>query len=274
MKLVAPLVLACALVAVGAAPGAVRPSTTGVFDTGCTYSHSRADDPLLHPGMAGHSHLHDFFGNRRTAAGSTGKRLVNAIRTSPLNSTCRDKRDGSAYWAPALYQDGKRLLPQKVHVYYRHRAAVPARPFPVGFGMIADRHVWSCGPGTEKRSDGTVPACPGGRLFVILTFPACWDGVRLFSADGSHVSHGGLRCDALHPVRLPRLTMLISYRVDGLPHAYELSSGPPATAHADFLNAWEPSRLSGLVERCLSRGRVMSCEAEPEAATALRARRD
>jgi hypothetical protein len=234
-------------------------SLNGVFDTGCKYSHTARDDPLLHPRRPGASHLHEFFGNRATDARSSGKSLLDTPATA-MSTTCGDKRDRSAYWAPALYQDGRRLAPEKVHVYYRHHATLPAKPFPLGFGMIARNHWWSCGPGSAKHRDGTVPACPNGRLFVVLSFPACWDGVRLFSQDGSHVSHGNKRCDPAHPVRLPRLAMLLSYRVDGKPHQYVLSSGSPQSAHADFLNAWEPDRLAQLVDKCLNHGRTPGCE--------------
>jgi hypothetical protein len=226
----------------------------GVFDTSCSYSHTLRDDPLLHPTHPGASHLHDFFGNRTTDAHSTGKRLIAAARADPAKTSCKDKLDRSAYWAPVLYEDGVRLSPDGVHVYYRHHADVRARPFPLGFGMVTHKHFWWCGPGTGRFEDGTVPSCPNGRLFVILTFPACWDGVRLFASDGSHVAHGRRSCPGTHPVQLPRLTMFLSYGVDGKPHSYRLASGPPRTAHADFLNAWEPVRLAHLVATCLNQG--------------------
>jgi uncharacterized protein DUF1996 len=232
---------------------------SGVFDTTCFYSHTLRDDPLLHPGASGASHVHDFFGNRTTDARSSGNTLIEAAGRDPAKTSCKDKLDRSAYWAPALYEGGRKLRPDNVHVYYRHHGDVPARPFPPGFGMVTHRHFWWCGPGTVRFEDGTVPACPKGRLFVILTFPACWDGVRLFASDGSHVSHGRRKCDAGHTVHLPRLTMFLSYRVDGKPHSYRLASGAPRTAHADFLNAWEPARLVHLVATCLNMG-PMSCE--------------
>jgi hypothetical protein len=236
-----------------------KPMFNGVFDTRCPYTHTLRDDPLMHPGAPGASHVHDFFGNRTTDSRSTGKRLLGAARANPGDASCKDALDRSAYWAPALYQDGKILLPHQVHVYYRHHANVPAKPFPTGFGMITRDHFWWCGPGTTKVRDGTVPACPKGRLFVILQFPNCWDGERLFSKNGSHVSFGRRLCDAAHPVRLPQLTMFLSYRVDGKAHSYQLSSGPPRTGHADFLNAWEPGRLARLVTTCLNQG-PMHCE--------------
>lgn len=257
-------VLLTATASVGSSPGsAAMGMTRGVFDTGCIYSHTLRDDPLLHPNMPGMSHVHDFFGNRTTMGRSTGNGLLKATRANTKNTTCKDKGDGAAYWAPALYQDGAKLRPEKVHVYYRHQGSVPARPFPIGFGMITDKHFWWCGPGTTKHRDGTVPACPNGRLFVILTFPACWDGVRRFARNGSHVSFGmRMQCDAAHPVRIPELTVFLSYRVDGKPHVYTLASGHPRTAHADFFNAWEPKHLARLVEKCLNHGRVPNCNDE------------
>jgi hypothetical protein len=235
--------------------------STGVFDTGCSYSHSLPDDPLLYPNMPGTSHLHDFFGNRTTTARSTGRGLLNAVKANVNNTTCKDKRDGAAYWAPALYQDGTKLRPEKVHVYYRHRGDIAATPFPVGFGMITHKHFWWCGPGTMKHRDDTVPACPNGSLFVILTFPVCWDGHRLFAQNGSHVAFAMRgKCDAAHPVSIPELTVFLRYPVDGKSHTYILSSGYPRSAHADFFNAWEPQRLAHLVEACLNHGRAASCK--------------
>ena len=252
--LTSAMVVASASASPGGTPGSSRMEMfKGVFDTSCSYSHTLRDDPLLHQGHPGASHVHDFFGNRTTDARSTGKTLVAAARADPTKTSCKDELDRSAYWAPALYEDGLPLRPEGVHVYYRHHADLRARPFPLGFGMVTHKHFWWCGPGTGRFEDGTVPACPG-RLLVILTFPACWDGERRFARDGSHVVHGRRHCPETHPVYLPRLTMFLSYRVDGQRHSYRLASGPPRTAHADFLNAWEPARLAHLVDTCLNLG--------------------
>jgi hypothetical protein len=127
--------------------------------------------------------------------------------------------------------------------------------------MITHEVYWWCGPGTTKYRDGTVPACPNGRLFVTLSFPMCWDGVHRFTQSGAHVSFGmKAKCDAAHPVRIPALTAFVEYKVDGKNHKYVLASGDPTTAHADFFNAWEPSRLAHLVDKCLNHGRVESCK--------------
>src|ERR1700686_4028379 len=43
----------------------------GIFHTICGYSHSLRDDPIVHPGLPGASHMHDFGGNNKTNAYST-----------------------------------------------------------------------------------------------------------------------------------------------------------------------------------------------------------
>ncbi len=48
------------------------------FVVECAPSHIAFDDPIVHPGMAGMSHLHQFFGNSRVGADSDYDRLVGA----------------------------------------------------------------------------------------------------------------------------------------------------------------------------------------------------
>src|SRR5712691_5748567 len=151
--LIAALLLGVAVIGVGSiGPTAEAGAGQGVFDVGCLYSHSLTDDPIVFPRQPGKSHLHDFFGNRTTNAFSTGASLL-ASRASTL---CDDPGDGSAYWIPALYRDGVKLNPLRVHVYYRTEGDLEVHPFPTGLQMIAhfnhelmDGHVnWSCnGPG-------------------------------------------------------------------------------------------------------------------------------
>src|SRR5215216_5502680 len=62
----------------------------GVFSTLCRYSHSAPDDPIVHPGMPGMSHLHDFFGNVTTNADSTYDSLLGQ------ETTCTRPEDTAA----------------------------------------------------------------------------------------------------------------------------------------------------------------------------------
>src|SRR3990172_10950114 len=72
----------------------------------CSYSHSLTDDPVVHPGHAGMSHLHDFFGNSETNADSTYESMVGA------ETLCEESGDTAGYWVPALYRSGERVLPE------------------------------------------------------------------------------------------------------------------------------------------------------------------
>ena len=83
------------------------------FKVECAWSHSAPDDPIVHPGAPGRSHLHDFFGNVATDADSSLTALL------PEDTTCQNKLDTAAYWAPALLQDGAPVIPTGSVAYYR-----------------------------------------------------------------------------------------------------------------------------------------------------------
>ena len=84
----------------------------GSFSVDCRYSHSRPDDPIVHPGHPGGSHLHDFYGNTSTSARST----YTSMRSSP--TTCRLESDGAGYWTPSAFLDGVQVTPTRIAVYY------------------------------------------------------------------------------------------------------------------------------------------------------------
>jgi hypothetical protein len=114
---------------------------------------------------------------------------------------------------------------------------------------------WHCG--ASQALAAQPPRCPEfAPLTLRVAFPTCWDGRHLDRDD--HVAHTSYpvdgACPASHPVVLPELVLDVSYSYVGPPRALSLSSGPVHTAHADFLNAWEPARLEELVDSCLRRG--------------------
>jgi hypothetical protein len=59
------------------------------FVVECGFSHAAADDPIVAPGHAGHSHRHVFFGNTSTSADSTVEDLSRAARPATSSSTWR-----------------------------------------------------------------------------------------------------------------------------------------------------------------------------------------
>jgi uncharacterized protein DUF1996 len=102
-----------------------------------------------------------------------------------------------------------------------------------------------------------LPRCAAGyRLHLSLSFPDCWDGTHLDSAD--HKSHmafadyaaGEQRCPASHPVPVPAITFSISWPIgDG--QGARLASGAVRTMHGDVFSAWDPGMLAFHVGRCL-----------------------
>ena len=55
--------------------------TVPQFVVKCGFSHTAPNDPIVHPGMTGMSHSHDFFGNRGTDADSTAASLLGGATT-------------------------------------------------------------------------------------------------------------------------------------------------------------------------------------------------
>ena len=187
----------------------------GGFTVQCDFSHSASVDPIVMPGHTAMSHLHEFFGNTGTNENSTGASLLAG------STTCSDSNNLSAYWVPALYQDGTRVAPVSARVHYEGRGG-NVTAFPAGFMALTGRTdqtaAWGCATRGAQPTFGTsvatVPTCdPGSRLVAQITFPQCWDGTSLDSAN--HISHLALAtdnvCPTSHPVRVPQVTLTINY---------------------------------------------------------------
>ncbi|HEX6568670.1 MAG TPA: DUF1996 domain-containing protein [Acidimicrobiales bacterium] len=233
------------------------------FVVECGFSHVAPDDPIVHPGHAGRSHQHVFFGNTATDADSTVDDLAAG------DTTCDQRLDRASYWAPALLDHGEVVEPTKAVAYYRPGVGIdPAtvEPYPYGLKMLGgdqaaagpqslDVVAWSCGTGSARAV--APPTCPEGRpLRMAVSFPDCWDGERLDSAD--HVAHTARSkagaCPPTHPVPVPQLLLTINYPVTGGGHDLSLASGSLLTGHADFFNAWDEDKLRTEVESCITRG--------------------
>lgn len=239
----------------------------GQFVIRCGFSHRAPDDPIVHPGRPGLSHLHDFFGNTSTDAESDLDSLLAG------DTTCQSRTDTASYWAPTLLVDGEPVTPAESFAYYRAAPGVPpaeVRAHPAGLMVVAGDMAattpqdpslagWACG--VSSRQHPTPPACPpSAPLRAVITFPDCWDGTHLDSADHrSHMANSSDgRCPATHPVHVPQLTFAISYPIWGEHDDLMLSSGSPVSIHADFVNSWDQDELERRVEVCVQRNRVCS----------------
>lgn len=258
--LLAVALLVTAVVIPASAPPA-EAVAQGMFKVVCPFSHSLPDDPIAFPGKPGASHLHEFTGSTVTNANSTVAELQKG------GTTCGNTQDKSAYWAPALYQDGKRVQPVGMQVYYRasNRDTGLIKTIPLGLKMIAGDHDatqpqaadiagWTC-VASPPNFSGTIPTCQAGqKLRNRIRFPECWDGTHLDSAD--HMSHMAYlvrgSCPASHPVAVPRVDIEVHYgSITGGPSHVRLASGSWTSLHGDFWSAWDPATLQALVSKCL-----------------------
>jgi Domain of unknown function (DUF1996) len=264
LAMVAPAALAGAVALTALATGGDRtPDLTltasgGQFTVQCAYSHTLKDDTIVFPGQPGASHAHDFYGSLTTSAMSTYASLVSA------GTTCTTPDDTAAYWQPTLLVNGRPVASNAERAYYSSVTKGPIQAFPAGLRMIAgDSHAtgpqstsivyWGCAHDENAGQLTSPPQC-SDQLRAHITFPNCWDGLNLDSADHrSHMaySHGG-SCPTDHPVALPRLIIAVGWNATPAPATVSLSSGAPFTMHADFFNSWNQAALSSLVTRCLA----------------------
>ena len=231
------------------------------FVSACTFSHGAPDDPIVFFGLPGASHHHSFVGNTGTNASSTLESLLAA------GTTCHRGGDTAAYWMPTLTVNGQPVAPNHAQIYYRRKTTRSVEAFPAGFRMVAGdakassaqplrTTFWNCGVLGGVRPTSTVPTCPDARrrsLRLHVTFPSCWDGKNLDSADHqSHVRYPMQgRCPARFSHALPQISLIYRYPVTGAGDV-QLASGGQLTAHADFFNAWRQSDLQALVDGCLN----------------------
>ena len=263
-----PLVALLTMLLGLAAPPA-QAAQVGQFVLRCGYSHSLADDPIVFPGQPGASHLHDFFGNTGVDASSTFESMLAG------ETTCRVPSDTAGYWAPAAFMDGVQVQPGVMRIYYLGPAVGRVETIPAGLQMVGGNkeaqspaenpHVtWSCGQTKNVRTpreDTPYDCTPwAGYGFVdgivaAVDFPSCWNGTGLRPEDVTYPAGG--QCPAGFGHVIPRLSERVHYGVmnpigpDGTTLAFELSSGPWYTLHADFWNTWQQDRLDQLVADCL-----------------------
>lgn len=237
----------------------------GQFVVQCGFDRFAPDDPIVHPGEPGASHLHQFFGAVGVTATSAYDELLSA------GTTCEQHADTASYWAPTLLDaDGSPVEPIGSIAYYRAGVGVDPQvvePYPAGLMLVAGDHTaiepqplsvvaWSCDNG--GRREITPPDCRGtDSLRMLVTFPDCWDGRNLRTPDPAdlrgHVAYSTAgACPDDFPVHIPQLQFSVAYApLD--PAGLALSSGSILSGHADFWNAWDQGRLEREVRACLVR---------------------
>lgn len=254
--------------------GALRGSE---FRAECRSSHRAGNDPIVFPNQPNASHIHEFFGNTSTNAGST----LQSLRLGGTN--CDPVADKAAYWVPTLYKNGVAVAPERVIIYYQgitdHTRAVP---HPQGLRYVIGNALattpdqnpaarWSC-VGQSPSSRDFMNCPPGTKLENYLDFPTCWDGTRLDSSNHrDHMAFAvGGACPGSHPVVVPRLEFLITYPVNGgglslagTRNGVNVTTAPGYTFHGDFMNAWDAGELQRRVDNCIRAGFICGTDGNP-----------
>jgi hypothetical protein len=239
------------------APLASTETKDGKFIVKCGFSHRKHVDPIVAPGKIS-GHLHDFYGNRSTAADSTYTSMT-AART-----TCTHSADTAAYWAPTIYDARNRAVKAvTAFAYYRNKPVRFSKtvPFPADFRMLAGgvgtypATFWKCFRQADVHRYRRPPKCVGDFLVGTVLFPNCWDGVRRDSRDHrSHVTYPvRSACPATHPVKLPDVRFFVRYPKGSGGRGWHLSDGTTAL-HADYWNTWRQPTHERPVRDCLNAG--------------------
>ncbi len=243
-----------------APPAPPAPNQQAQFVFNCARGQTAPVDPIVMPGHTGMSHMHQFFGNRTTDENSTFESLFAA-----RSSNCRMRGDFSAYWVPALYNGDVMVLPRQLRTTYRRSTAANVSLPPDGLMLIAgDAKAtseqplsvvsWQCS-GRNATPSVTPPVCTRGDLVAKITFPECWDGASVDSAN--HKSHVQFAVDgvcAAGTVPIPQVVLEVIYPRQATVDQLRLASGSILTMHADFFNAWDQRDFTNQINRRLNSG--------------------
>lgn len=252
----------------------------------CAFANSAQVDPIVSPGAVS-DHRHTQSGGVAWSSSSGFSDLLAG------GTTCTIPANHSAYWVPTIVKDGLDIDVTQTAFYYgafgkdpRAIAGGRIQPPPPGLKMIAGNSkatalqsssliTWSC-TGASQPLSRTIPtscastAPPSAGIVMNISFPSCWDGVRLDSSnhkdhmaytvsmtfnnpDGTTSTVKG--CPPTHPVAIPGILGEFFYPRSALGGRLSSDHDPAApagtTGHADIIEAWDYGSIAQ-VTNCLN----------------------
>ncbi|KAK5627031.1 hypothetical protein RRF57_002747 [Xylaria bambusicola] len=259
----------------------------GTFTVNCSPLTIQRRDPVISFGKDTSDHVHAVIGGTAFRGNTTNEDALNSKAT-----TCDKILDHSIYWVPTLYHinnDGRyELVKHKGGaVYYQNRACnyqagrtrCPSikenfpTVFPAGLRMIsgdkdlrtfnkndiAQRAINHHCLGSIDQETNSLPLVHCDTIRSQVTFPPCWDGVNVDSAD--HKSHmafpaigdfnGGV-CPESHPVAL--IQLFYEFHFDTKKYTdrnFVFAQGDKTGYgfHGDFINGWTDLKRLGDAHR-------------------------
>jgi hypothetical protein len=177
-----------------------------------------------------------------------------------------------------LYQNGVAITPVRNLIYWSglHATSPSVVVPPPGLEMIAgDENAsapqptsvidWRCADSSTQLASDVPVNCAGTKgIELRVTFPSCWNGSTLNGASETNVAYPepgrAKSCPAGYPVRIPTVIFHIIYPITSA-SGLTLSMGPGQqgstdTAHGDFINGWNQSVLTRLIEGCAGPART------------------
>jgi hypothetical protein len=251
--------------------------------TFCDFDKRARVDPIVERGVEVSDHHHDFFGGS-VNANSTEAQLRNGPTTCTFNSddpaTIRDSGDHSGYWTPSLKHKEtlEWITPVGMHVYPRTAVGVSNhnvsswapgtevvfRDNEQGSKYVGADIRWFCAdvfPGQGNNGDKRQspyfcgdPAYP--HVAVEIITPGCMKaGTTRWPDDFGHFAYSDPQtgCPSTHPKAVPEMRLVVKYANK---NGQQFRMGEPGKQlsqdfHFDFFAAWDPGKLSDLIQNCI-----------------------